>query len=548
MKTIAQVMMFLELDPVGGEKSQYPIRALSLDSRCIQSQDGFIALQGESSHGLDFLESVLAQFAEQPALILMDKAPSTAQQTKLRAHPWIVWRVVEGLKGRLATLASWFYDHPSRHIKVVGITGTNGKTSTAFYTAQLLTGLGHTTALMGTLGNGIFKQGHVDTLASTLNTTPDVVTIQRLLASFVAQGADYVVMEVSSHALVLGRVAGVEFEVVALTQVTRDHLDFHGSLELYQQAKQTLFTDYPARIKVVNANDSVGQAVIQQLASKKHCDALWRYAIRTSTVQNSSNKPSVVAPELLCDALSLTPKGISLSLKFLALKEGGGKVQSSIFVPLLGAFNAENILCALSIIVASHSEHDQIETWNKLKVWLPQLHAVEGRMQLIELPDSCPRVIVDFAHTPDALQQVLVAAKAHLASSIGGKLWVIFGCGGDRDQGKRSLMAQVAERLADQVMVTSDNPRWEAPEKIIAQIMQGFKRVDNVLVEQDRSQAIQQVLTFAEPQDVVLIAGKGHEAYQDIRGIKEPFQDQQVVLDWMHTVGKAHQTNGLGES
>lgn len=545
MKTIAQVMTFLELDLVGGEKSQYPIRALSLDSRCIQSQDGFIALQGECSHGLDFLESVLAQFTEQPALILMDKVPSVAQQTKLKEHPWIVWRVVEGLRERLATLASWFYDQPSRHIKVVGITGTNGKTSTAFYTAQLLTGLGHTTALMGTLGNGIFKQGQVDTLASTLNTTPDVVTIQRLLASFVAQGADYVVMEVSSHALVLGRVAGVEFEVVALTQVTRDHLDFHGSLELYQQAKQTLFTDYPARIKVINAYDSVGQAVIQQLVSKGHCDALWRYAISTRTVQDGSDELSRDAPELLCDALSLTPKGMLLSLQFLALKEGGGKVQASIFVPLLGAFNAENVLCALSIIVASRSEHDKTDTWNKLKAWLPQLHAVEGRMQPMELPDDCPTVIVDFAHTPDALQQVLLAAKAHLSSSMGGKLWVVFGCGGDRDQGKRPLMAQIAESLADQVMVTSDNPRWEAPENIIAQIMQGFKRAHNVLVEQSRTQSIEQVLSLAKPQDVVLIAGKGHEAYQDIRGIKEPFQDQQVVLDWMHTVGRAHQTNGL---
>lgn len=547
MKTIAQVMTFLELDPEGGGKFQSPIRTLSLDSRGIQSQAGFIALQGECSHGLDFLESVLEQFSEQPALILMDQAPSAAQQTQLREYPWIVWRVVEGLAERLAALASWFYDQPSCHIKVVGITGTNGKTSTAFYTAQLLTALGHTTALMGTLGNGIFKQGHIDSLVSTLNTTPDVVTVQRLLASFVAQGVDYVVMEVSSHALVLGRVAEVEFEAVALTQVTRDHLDFHGSLEHYQQAKKSLFTDYSARMKVVNANDSVGQAVIQKIQAKGRCDALWRYAIQTRTAQEGLAELSGGAPELLCDGLSLTPKGMGLSLQCLGLQAAGEKSSASVFIPLLGEFNAENVLCAVSIIMGCRRNDEPIETWNKLKACLPQLHAVEGRMQSIELPDGCPTVIVDFAHTPDALQQVLVATKAHLASSSGGKLWVIFGCGGDRDQGKRPLMAQVAESLADQVMVTSDNPRWEVPEKIIAQIMTGFKQASRVLVEPNRSQAIEQVLKLAERKDVVLIAGKGHEAYQDIQGIKEPFQDQQIVLNWVHTVERAHQTNGLGE-
>ncbi|MCF6346009.1 MAG: UDP-N-acetylmuramoyl-L-alanyl-D-glutamate--2,6-diaminopimelate ligase [Thiomicrorhabdus sp.] len=530
MKTIAQLMTFLALEQEGGGKNhQHSIRSLSIDSRQIQTGDCFIALQGERSHGLDFLERVLVKFAEQPALILMDQPPTVAQQMQLAQNPKIVWRVVEGLAKRLAELASWFYDQPSHHIKVIGITGTNGKTSTAFYTAQLLNGLGFSTALMGTLGNGLFKQGQIDALASTLNTTPDVVTVQRLLATFVAKGVDYVVMEVSSHALVLGRVLGVAFDAVALTQVTRDHLDFHGSIESYHQAKQTLFTDYPARIRIINANDSVGKAVITQLTVKEKLDSLWCYEIK-----NGATKDRKLTFDLRCDSLMLMPKGMTLSLTFLGLKEGGGENQDSVFVPLLGVFNAENIVCALSIILASHSKRNRGTCWKKLKLQLPKLQAVKGRMQPIALPSNCPTVIVDFAHSPDALQQVLLAAKQHIVPSTGGKLWVIFGCGGDRDQGKRPLMAEVAESFSDHVMVTSDNPRFEAIEQIMAQIMTGFKAPNDILVEPERAKAIQQVLALSGAEDVVLIAGKGHENYQEIKGIKNPFQDEKVVLHWMH--------------
>jgi len=506
---------------------------LNIDSRQIQAGHCFVALQGERSHGLDFLESVLVKFAEQPALILTDQAPSVAQKAQLAQYPHVVFRVVEGLKECLAELASWFYDQPSRRIKVIGITGTNGKTSTAFYTAQLLNGLGFSTALMGTLGNGIFKQGQLDALASTLNTTPDVVTVQRLLATFVAKEVDYVVMEVSSHALVLGRVAGVAFDVVALTQVTRDHLDFHGSIESYHQAKQTLFTDYPARIKVVNAGDTVGQKIVKRLASKENEDSLWRYEIQANRTQYNMGATPEILPKLLCDSVQLTPKGMSLSLRVCALRRGGGEIQDTVFIPLLGAFNAENMVCALSIILASYPESERAECWRKLTLQLPQLQAVKGRMQPIALPSNSPTVIVDFAHSPDALQQVLLAAKQHLAPSSGGKLWAVFGCGGDRDQGKRPLMAEVAESFSDHVMVTSDNPRFEALEQIMAQIMTGFKAPNDILVEPNRTKAIQQVLALSGAEDVVLIAGKGHENYQEINGIKIPFQDEKVVLNWM---------------
>ena len=539
MKMIAQIQTFLGLELQGGGRKFYnSVPNLTIDSRQLQMGDCFIALQGEQAHGLDFLISVLEK---QPALILTDTVPTATQQLLLSECSSTECWVVEGLAARLGAFADWFYEQPSQRLKVVGITGTNGKTSTAFYTAQLLDGLGYKTALIGTLGNGLFTQEAIHTLSETRNTTPDVVSVHRLLAEFAAQGVTWVMMEVSSHALELGRVSGVVFDTVALTQVTRDHMDFHGTIDAYHQAKKKLFTDYPARIKVLNAKDSVGQALIAMLSSlsaeESHTARIWTYSVEEGEQKTTSSH------HLSAHSLTLTPHGIQFQLSGQAIREGGvqgelnslkrgcsgAEINERVFIPLLGMFNVENIVCALSIVLSDESLHTQ-RNWQTLIGILSRLQAVSGRMQPIALPASFPTVMVDFAHTPDALEQVLKAVKQHISDTTKGRLWVLFGCGGERDQGKRPLMAQVAERTADEIMVTSDNPRFEPPEEIVAQIMKGFRQPDLVAIVLDRTEAIQRVLGLACPEDMVLIAGKGHESYQEIKGIKVPFQDEQVVL------------------
>ncbi len=527
MKSIAQLTHYLGLMLEQKSLAASPVLALTLDSREVQPQYGFLALKGERMHGLDFLEEVCQKFEQRPALILMDCDPDSSHIAVLERYPKVVWYVVDTLSERLAELANWFYDYPSQHIKVVGITGTNGKTSTAFYTAQLLQGLGASVALMGTLGNGVFKPGELEGLSYTRNTTPDVLSVQRHLASFVAQGVEWVVMEVSSHALALGRISGVQFECVALTQVTRDHLDFHGSVAAYQQEKQKLFTDYKANHKVINGKDSVGQSIVKQV--NKHC--VWEYAV-TEIMPKKVGE----APQLQCHIMDQSLEGLLLQYFVSGLERKAAGIFEPVRVPLIGAFNAENIACALSIVLASLFREKLDKQWEALwldlALTLAKMNAVPGRMQPVALPPGLPGVIIDFAHTPDALKQVLMAVKQYLPVTSKRKLWVVFGCGGDRDRGKRALMAEVAETCADRVMVTSDNPRFEQPEQIVSQIMEGFKYPENILTEVDREQAIRQVLTLAAPQDIVLIAGKGHETYQEIQGTQYFFKDENVVLAW----------------
>lgn len=524
-KTVGQIVDFLQqrllvdMQLLGNE--ELLVNELSLDSRQISQGDGFIALQGETQHGLDYLQMLLTK---QPGLVISDRALNQAEQDIINRYNASATQlcavlVVDALTKKLADLAHWFYDQPSERIKVVGITGTNGKTSTAFYTAQLLSGLKQKVALIGTLGNGMFGA-----LQASQNTTPDVVIVHRLLAEFIELGAQWVVMEVSSHALELGRIHKVVFETVALTQVTRDHMDFHGSVEHYHAAKQKLFTDYRSRHQVLNLNDAVGK----KLAKSGQLNCIFGY-VRSSPLGQVECDTTQTA-ELQCTELLLASNGMTLHLKY----------QGELFivkVPLLGAFNAENVLCACSIILSSELINADMKA---IKELLENLQSVEGRMQQVSLS---PSVIVDFAHTPDALEQVLMAVKQHLIDGAHnqttrpGKLWIIFGCGGDRDQGKRPLMGRIAETIADKVMVTDDNPRFENPQQIRQQIFNGFNQPQTVLKQADRKLAIEEVLISAKPEDIVVIAGKGHEQYQDIQGVKRPFSDEQVVLDWVnHTL------------
>ncbi|NPA71807.1 MAG: UDP-N-acetylmuramoyl-L-alanyl-D-glutamate--2,6-diaminopimelate ligase [Gammaproteobacteria bacterium] len=592
MKTVASIVQFFRdsQSPINSalqkkaESAQDGVSSecilqISADSRIIGPFDCFIALKGEKQHGLDYLESVLLK---QPGLVVSDKLLSSAQQEMMKECPFLY---IENLSERLGAFADWFYDAPSQQVKVIGITGTNGKTSTAFYTAQFLEALGHRTALIGTLGNGLFGD-----LKATQNTTPDVVSVHRLIAQFKAQGAHFVVMEVSSHALTLQRIENLCFEAVALTQVTRDHLDFHGSVEAYQSAKKQLFTEYTSLHKIINVGDEVAQQLLAYPSNEKALFGLFRY----------TTKPCVEA-ELSCINTELTPSGLLLQLR-LTLNETTD--EEAVKVPLMGAFSVENILCASAIILACLEKSSL--SLKKITRLLSQLNSVEGRMQMIqpglvvskEMPilkdimsfsegvdqhvhtnnrlkeaKIWPTVIVDFAHTPDALEQVLGAIKAHVQAvdnvnnnvnqnadndanhdvdhdvdnteaeqgvAQSGKLWVVFGCGGDRDQGKRPLMAKVSERIADTVMVTDDNPRFESPAQITQQIMTGFSVPERVLQVSNRQQAIEKVLSLAKAEDVVLIAGKGHENYQDICGVKQPFKDADIVQNWLNNKVRAN--------
>lgn len=517
LKSICQIIAFLEgevLEISGEVSDEDGISDLALDSRQLTQQSAFLAIQGAQGHGLDYLPQALQAGAK---LVISDRALTQTEQAWLAsAESPPELHVTSELSTQLASLADWFYDSPSQRIKVIGITGTNGKTSTAHYVAQLLLALGQRPALIGTLGNGLLQSDKYGGLEPSANTTPDVVSVHRLLHQFADMGANWVVMEVSSHALELGRIEQVRFECVALTQVTRDHLDFHPSETHYRQAKAKLFTDYSSRVQVLNRDDALGREL-----AKTSVNALV-YGIDTHSSAGIECPPG----ELLCTQYDLVASGIRLALHY-------AQAECDTQIHLMGRFSLENVLCASSILLACGFD------WAACCHSLPNLKAVNGRMEVVH---AQPTVIVDFAHTADALYKVLQSVKTHTvetqvhsteqASPGRGALWVVFGCGGDRDRGKRPLMAQSAEAMADRVVLTSDNPRHEDPQQIFTDTLAGFKAPHKVKVIEDRKVAIEWVLQQAKPKDLIVVAGKGHEAYQQIGDQKYPFSDQQTVLNW----------------
>ena len=493
------------------QNSQNSIINISLDSRQITQNDLFFAVQGETRHGIDFLANVLDKL---PGLVICDRELTEQENTLLHESDSTceVW-IVEDISQFIGEFASWFYNYPSQNIKVVGITGTNGKTSTAFYTGQLLKSFGKKVALIGTLGNG-----PIDAIQQSTNTTPESVTVHRLLHEFYQQGIEWVIMEVSSHGLCLGRIQGVSFQTVALTQVTRDHIDFHGSEEAYQQAKAKLFSDYKTQNQVLNMDDSLGEQLCVD-AKANHETGVWCYNANAQNLDRSAN--------LTCLESHLNPEGMVFDAQ---LKEQAPV--KGVQLPLMGLFNLENVFCACSILLVNDFNAKQL--FNHLST----LTSVAGRMQILAKSTEStksPTIILDFAHTPDALQQILMAIKAHLKDSAG-KLTVVFGCGGNRDQGKRPLMGKIAENLADKVMLTSDNPRDEEPQQILLDIVNGLSQPQKAAKELDRQQAILSVLNSVTADDIVVIAGKGHENYQEIKGQKISYSDANVVNGWLNTL------------
>lgn len=478
MKSLAQIAQFFDIELPPGLVADYLLLGLSNHTHLLQKQWGFVALSGSQKHGGDYWYQAKEQGA---TCVLSDRAITHSELPVL---------VVPNLSSRLAELANWFYDYPSHHIQVIGVTGTNGKTSTTHYLAQLLVSQSKRVGLIGTLGNGEF--GH---LSETANTTPDILVVQGWLARFVKDGLDYAVMEVSSHGLALGRITGVAFACVALTQVTRDHLDFHLDVADYQNTKKRLFREYVTQKRVLNLDDEIGRSLLAEPNSLS-------YSLKSANA------------DLACESLELTPQGLQ-----------GGLIYQNQTLPcktsLMGAFNAENLMCAVGCLVALGFELKNIV------MDLPNLKPVTGRMQPIPVQQKSITALVDYAHTPDALEQVLLGVRAHLKA---GQLWLVFGCGGNRDKGKRPLMGEIAERLADQVVLTSDNPRSEDPQAILADIQRGLNQPVKQI--ESRQAAIEWVLNQAKAGDLILVAGKGHEQTQEINGVKYPFSDQKVIQQW----------------
>ncbi len=474
---------------------QYCPTQLVVDSRDATEGTLFIALAGHQTHGIGFAKQAIAKGAKyilaekSPGLVEMDTVLGDSDHVKLNAVP-IIW--VDRLSQQCSNLAKQFYQNPSQRVKVIGITGTNGKTSTAHYIAQLLSANGMKVALLGTLGNGWL--GH---LIPSQNTTLEVVALNRWLAYFADQQADVVVMEVSSHAITLGRIEGIQFEGLALTQVTRDHLDFHQTEQAYQSVKKQLFEDYSHQFEVLNLEDEIGLELSHQN----------RFSVSQIGYAKESAKADIVAPQA-----KLYQQGIAGQILL-------SQQPVAFDVPLMGEFNLENMLCALGVCVGLGLSASQLEKA------LNQLKPVAGRMQCLSHLGQAT-VVIDYAHTADALQALLIAVRAHL-SLPNQQLWVVFGCGGNRDQGKRPLMGEVAQRYADKVVITDDNPRDESPEAIVQQITNAMQPPFTVI--HDRAQAISTTLAQAKPQDVVVIAGKGHESIQEIAGQKIPMQDEKLV-------------------
>ena len=454
------------------------IRELTLDSRNVRAGDLFLAVPGAKVDGRDHIADALKRGAA--AVAYEVQGATVLPITDVPLIP------VRGLVGQLSEIAGRFYGEPSRLLDLVGVTGTNGKTSVTQLVAQALDILGQHCGLIGTLGTGFYGA-----LQSGRLTTPDPLAVQSTLNDLKKAGARAVAMEVSSHALEQGRVAALAFDIVVMTNLSRDHLDYHGSMEAYKAAKARLFAWPNLRCRVVNLDDAFGRELAEQEGESR----LISYSLKDA------------AATLYCREATFDDDGVRA---VLVTPQGEHMLRSR----LLGRFNLSNMLAAVGTLLAMDYPLDEI-----LKV-TARLEGPVGRMQRLG-GHTKPLVVVDYAHTPDALEKVLEALRPHAQ----GQLSCLFGCGGDRDRGKRPLMAEIAERLADRVIVTDDNPRSENPQAIFNDIRPGFANLDTATFIAGRGDAIAQAIAEAGVDDVIVLAGKGHEDYQEINGQRHDFSD-----------------------
>ncbi len=471
--------------------------ALHGDSRQVRPGDAFVAWPGAAQDGRRYVAAALEAGA----------VACVVEREGAEAFGFSDGRIaaVSDLKTHSGEIAHHFYREPSHKLKTVAITGTNGKTSTSWWTAQLLSGLGQPCGTVGTLGMGVPGRA----FQATGLTTPDPVMLQAGLSEFVHQGLKACVLEASSIGLEEGRLNGMRIQVAVFANLTQDHLDYHGTMEAYWAAKRALFNWPGLRVAIVNIDDPHGATLAQDLQSRVEDGSL---DLWTLSVQGAPAR-------LHIPTSSLTDTGLRFEV-VENLPNGASGNAYSVKLPLVGEYNLYNLLSAIAVARAlGHALPDAVAA-------CAALTPVPGRMQAV-WPDEdahLPLVLVDYAHTPDALEKALQALQP-LTWQRGGRLWCLVGCGGDRDAGKRPLMAAAAEREAAELVLTSDNPRSEDPARILEQMQAGLLRPEAAHVDPDRAAAIAHVVAQASARDVILLAGKGHEDYQEIRGVKRPFSD-----------------------
>jgi UDP-N-acetylmuramoyl-L-alanyl-D-glutamate--2,6-diaminopimelate ligase len=481
MKTLAALLAGITfVDP----EMDCTIHGLSIDSRQVKKGDLFIAYPGEKSDGRDFIQEA---FKKGVAAVLAEEA--------FYAWPLLsknnILLKTKDVKHTIGQIATRFYNHPSRQMHITGVTGTNGKSSIAYLLACALNTFHRSSIYFGTLGTGF-----PDALQESTHTTLDPIHLQKSLAHFLKQGVTHAALEVSSHALDQGRVSAVEFETAVFTNLTRDHLDYHKTMEAYGEAKAKLFYQFGLKTAVINQDDAFGVTLSQSLSPE-----IFKlgYSLKNSDA------------EIFADNVLITYEGIQASIN---TPWGEGRLKT----PLLGYFNLYNILAVIGVLGPSYP-------LSEILTCIETLPHVPGRMECITSLNK-PMFVVDYAHTPDALKNVLTTAK-DLLGGTSGKLWCVFGCGGDRDKGKRTEMGKMAEALADHCIITNDNPRTEDPQIIAQEIMKGMSS-KNIPVILDREEAITHAFKHAQPNDIILIAGKGHEPYQIIGTEKHYFSDQDI--------------------
>lgn len=456
------------------------VAGLAYDSRAVERGFLFAALRGEKADGLDFAASAKRRGA---VAILAERPPGIE----------IPWIEVGNARGALADLAAAFFSRPADRLALAGVTGTNGKTTTAFLIDAGLRHAGHTTGLLGTVETRIASRPKPASL-----TTPESLDLQRLLAEMVSEGVTHAALEVSSHALVQERVRGLRFKAAVFTNLTRDHLDYHQTMEAYAAAKARLFHWEGLRAAVINHDDAFGRALIAGTSAP----LVLAYGLSERPADLPASVQWVGAA-----SVQTTANGMSATLAL-------GDERLPFATRIIGRHNLSNLLAVAAVLVAQGLSPAEIV------VHLARLQPPAGRMAC-QGGDNAPLVVVDYAHTPDALTHILAALR-DVTTARGGRLICVFGCGGDRDPGKRPEMGRAAALGADNVVVTSDNPRWETPDAIIAAIVDG---APGATVIEDRAEAIATIIAAAAAEDVVLLAGKGHEQTQEIRGQYYPFDD-----------------------
>ena len=483
--------MFSELTPIDAQLPSLLYthtagRFLHSDSRKIRPGDVFVACQGEYTDGRDYIPAAIANGA---AFVFWDDDGRFVWQPE--------WQVpnqgIRDLKTRAGIVAAEVYHNLSDGLTIWGVTGTNGKTSISQWLAQAADLLGGKCAIVGTVGNGFWGE-----LEEATHTTPDPVSVQTLIHRFKQQGASAVAMEVSSHGLDQFRVNGVPFKSAIFTNLTRDHLDYHGSMDEYGAIKSRLFYWHGLQHALINVDDAYGAELLGRLKNEQPDVQVYGYGFSPSA-------------DIRIDSFAASSDGMQVGL---ITPWGSGICRTR----LLGRFNAQNLAACVGLLCANGHPLDAVLNA------LAHIRPATGRMDCI-MNSGKPLVVVDYAHTPDALEKALSTLQE--IKPAGAQLWCVFGCGGNRDKGKRPLMGAAAVSGADKVVVTSDNPRLEVPQDIINDILSAVPAPE--YVEADRRAAIEYAVQHAAAQDIILIAGKGHETYQDIQGVKHHFSDFEIA-------------------